>query len=46
MVTGVHSLSLKALSLNVLLDEEDRSSVAPMPDVGVDRAVPAELLST
>ena len=46
MVTGVHSLSLGELSPKVHLDEEGPSLVARMHDVGVDRAVPAELLST
>ena len=46
MVTGVHSLSLRALSLRVLLDEEGQSFRARLHDVGVDHAVPVELLST
>ena len=46
MVTGVHSLLLKALSLWVLLDEEGQGFLARLHDVGVDRAVPVELLST
>ncbi len=41
MVTGV-----QALSLRVLLDEEGQSFLARMHDVGVDHAVPVELLST
>jgi hypothetical protein len=41
VVTGVHSLSLK-----VLLAEEGQSFLARLHDVGVDHAVPVELLST
>ena len=41
MVTGVHSLSLRAL-----LDEEGQSFLARLHDVDVDHAVPVELLST